>query len=379
MALARNEARVSLCDIPDRPGVMSLIFTKMAERKIPIDMVVQDVGQAGRAEVSFTVPQDDLADTLTAAQQAIEELGAGRVQHGTNVSKISVVGLGMRTHTGVAAQMFRSLADAGINIGMITTSEIKISALVSRDRCDAAALAVHAGFGLHAGHVPAPSVGCSQSRTSATKPHTGPDLEREVVAQLASMEDIVVSDVCLDTAQARVTLRNLPDIPGVAADVFSAVAEGGVMVDMIVQNVSHSGRASLSFTVPRPDLEQCLLLLREVMERWPDAELELRRGHGEALGGGDRTADAYGGRRKDVPGAWPRPASMCSSSTRAKSASAPWWPARGARRPSTASTASSADSEGLVAPAIPLETPANRWKSTASHDKLPNSARFGYR
>ena len=146
MALARNEARVSLCDIPDRPGVMSLIFTKMAERKIPIDMVVQDVAQGGLAEVSFTVPQDDLADTLTAAQQAIEELGAGRVQHGTNVSKISVVGLGMRTHTGVAAQMFRSLADAGINIGMITTSEIKISALVSRDRCEAAAIAVHAGF-----------------------------------------------------------------------------------------------------------------------------------------------------------------------------------------------------------------------------------------
>jgi aspartate kinase len=70
-----------------------------------------------------------------------------------------------------------------------------------------------------------------------------------------------------------VTVRNLPDIPGVAADVFSAVAEGGVMVDMIVQNVGHSRRSSLSFTVPRADLEQCLLLLREVIERWPGAEL----------------------------------------------------------------------------------------------------------
>ena len=82
-----------------------------------------------------------------------------------------------------------------------------------------------------------------------------------------------MSEVCLDTAQARVTIRNLPDVAGVAAEVFSAVAEGGVMVDMIVQNVSHSGRASLSFTVPRPDLEQCLLLLREVIESWPGAEL----------------------------------------------------------------------------------------------------------
>lgn len=273
VAVLRNESRVSLCDIPDRPGVMSLIFTKMSRLKIPIDMVVQDVAQEGRAEVSFTVPQDDLADTLTAAQQAVDELGAGRVQHGTNVSKVSVVGLGMRSHTGVAAQMFQSLADAHVNIGMITTSEIKISTLVSRDQCEAAAQAVHAGFRLHEAHAPAPSVGVSHSPRPNGESHYNSDLEREVVAQLASMEDIVVSDVFLDVAQARVTLRNLPDVPGAAADTFAAVAEGGVMVDMIVQNVSHSGRASLSFTVPRPDLERCLLLVREVMEQWPEAML----------------------------------------------------------------------------------------------------------
>jgi aspartate kinase len=273
LAVLRNESRVSLCDIPDRPGVMSLIFTKMARLKIPIDMVVQDVAQAGRAEVSFTVPQDDLADTLTAAEQAVEQLGAGRVQHGTNVSKVSVVGLGMRTHTGVAGQMFRSLADAGVNIGMITTSEIKISTLVSRDQCDKAAEAVHAGFHLHEGHASAPTVGVIHPPRPLGEGHANADLEREVVAQLASMEDIVVSDVCLDTAQARVTVRNVRDIPGIAAEIFAAVAEGGVMVDMIVQNVSHSGRTSLSFTVPRPDLERCLLLVREVMEPWSGAEL----------------------------------------------------------------------------------------------------------
>jgi aspartate kinase len=273
VALLRNESRVSLCDIPDRPGVMSLIFTKMARLKIPIDMVVQDVAQAGLAEVSFTVPQDDLADTLTAAQQAVDELGAGRVQHGTNVSKVSVVGLGMRTHTGVAAQMFQSLADAGVNIGMITTSEIKISTLVSRDQCDQATEAVHSGFRLHEGRPSTPSVGVSQPPRPPIDGHNHSELEREVVAQLASMEDIVVSDVYLDTAQARVTIRNVSDIPGVAAEIFAAVAEGGVMVDMIVQNVSHSGRSSLSFTVPRPDLERCLLLVREVMEQWAGAEL----------------------------------------------------------------------------------------------------------
>ncbi len=205
MAVLRNESRVSLCDIPDRPGVMSLIFTKMSRLKIPIDMVVQDVAQAGRAEVSFTVPQDDLADTLTAAQQAVDELGAGSVQHGTNVSKVSVVGLGMRAHTGVAAQMFQSLAAAGVNIGMITTSEIKISILVSRDQCDRAAEAVHAGFHLHEGHATAPSVGVSQppQRGLPGEGHANSD-RGEVVAQLGiDGRHRRQRSSSLDTAQAR--------------------------------------------------------------------------------------------------------------------------------------------------------------------------------
>jgi aspartate kinase len=87
------------------------------------------------------------------------------------------------------------------------------------------------------------------------------------------MEDIVVSEVQLDESQARVTIDNLPDQPGVCAQLFGAVAEGNVMVDMIVQNVSHTGRAQVSFTVPRDDLQGCLLLVREVMTAWEGAEL----------------------------------------------------------------------------------------------------------
>jgi aspartate kinase len=98
--------------------------------------------------------------------------------------------------------------------------------------------------------------------------------EREIVAQLAAMEDIVVHEVSLDTAQSRITLTRLPDVPGVASRIFEAVAEGGVMVDMIVQNVSHHGHTNISFTVPREDVDRCLLLVREVMEPWPDAELK---------------------------------------------------------------------------------------------------------
>ena len=277
VAFARDEARVSLCNLPDKPGVMSRIFREMAERKIAIDMVVQDVGSGGVAEVTFTVPQTELAEALTAAGAAIEFIGQGEVRHGTNLSKVSVVGMGMKTHTGVAGQMFRTLAGANVNIGMVTTSEIKISVLVDRDQCDDAVNAVHAGFGLHESHAPRPSVGYGKRESGEVNEGDRDAIERDVVARLASMEDIVVSEVLLDTQQARVTVSNVPDVPGVATEVFSAVAEGGIMVDMIVQNVSHEGHAHLSFTVPREDLDQTLLLLREVLEQWAEADLHYDR------------------------------------------------------------------------------------------------------
>lgn len=275
-ALAKTEARVSLWDIPDRPGVMSLIFTKMAERRIPIDMVVQNVGARGVANVSFTVEQDELAETLTAAEEAVQVLGAGQVQHGTNLSKVSVVGSGMPTHTGVAAQMFSSLADAGVNIGMITTSDIKISVLVDRNRAADALRAVHVGFGLEREQPAPPPVGMQQPDDQESD-KAREDRARDVVSRLANMEDIVVSEVELDRNQSLVTLRSLPDVPGVAAGVFAANARAGVMVDMIVQNVSQSGHSHISFTVPREALDQSMAATRSALERWGGAELSHER------------------------------------------------------------------------------------------------------
>jgi aspartate kinase len=268
VAMVKSEAIVVLRKLPDRPGVLAALFSKMAERRIPIDMVIQDMAEEGIAEVTFTVPQDDLAEALTAAEQAVRELGSGEVRHGTNVAKVSVVGAGMRTHTGVAAQMFKSLSDSGVNIQMITTSEIKISVLVDRDQRELALKSVHEGFSLDQEVSTPPTIGITQ--TDKTKSKISRDeLERDVVSRLASMEDIVVSEVQLDTNQSRITVRNIADQPGVAAAVFAAVAEGGVMVDLIVQNIGHGHQADISFTVPRVDLERCLLLLRELVERWP--------------------------------------------------------------------------------------------------------------
>lgn len=273
LALARHEARVTLGDLPDQPGVMKTIFTSMAARKIPVDMVVQNVAVDGKAEVTFTVPEGDLAETLTAAEAAVKELGAGFVRSGTNVSKVSAVGSGMLTHSGVAAQMFKSLSDEKINLEMITTSEIKISVLVDRSRCDDALQAVHRGFHLDAEVAPAPAIGGVLARTDRSAGDNNGNLLQAVVSRLASMEDIVVSEVFLDAGQARVTVNNIPDIPGSCTKLFTAVANGKVMVDMIVQNVSHSGQAEVSFTVPRTDLSRCLGLLKEFLTAWPWASL----------------------------------------------------------------------------------------------------------
>jgi aspartate kinase len=203
----------------------------------------------------------------------VQTLGAGQVKHGTNLSKVSVVGSGMTTHTGVAAQMFATLAAAGVNIGMITTSDIKISVLVDRNQAEAALRAVHGGFGLDREQPAPPPVGIAQPDEDEESEKAREERERDVVSRLANMEDIVVSEVELDRTQSLVTLRNLPDVPGVAAAVFAANARAGIVVDMIVQNVSQSGHSHISFTVPREALGQSLAATAQVIAQWSTADL----------------------------------------------------------------------------------------------------------
>ncbi|MCG6158038.1 aspartate kinase [Rubinisphaera margarita] len=266
VALVKDELRVSLRGVPDRPGVMSLIFTKMAARKIPLDLVVQDIADSGIAEISFTVPRADFADALTAAGEAVEELGEGTVHHGTQLAKVSIVGSGMQTHSGVAAQLFQTIADAGINVLMISTGDIKISALIEADHAIDAVKAIHKSFALDQVKNITPPLGSTLPGAATEAIQVDEKRERQVVLQLANMEDIVVSDVIVDTNQARVTILNLADEPGIAAGLFTLVARGGVMIDMIVQNVSQQGRTNITFTVPRGDLQKCLELVRGAID-----------------------------------------------------------------------------------------------------------------
>jgi aspartate kinase len=244
---------------------MSSLFTALSGARIPVDMVVQNVAREGFANVSFTVAEDELPAALRVVSSAAELLKVQSVQHTTELSKVSIVGHGMQTHTGVAARMFQILADSGINIRVVTTSEIKISVLIDRTRCSDAVEAVHAGFGLHLPDRTLPDVGQAAIRPASV--HAAePEVVADIVSRLEGMESILVSDVSADTQQSRITVTGLPDDPGVARDVFAAIGEGGVLVDMIIQNVARDGRASISFTVPGSDLDRSLKLLQPFLD-----------------------------------------------------------------------------------------------------------------
>ncbi len=250
-ALAKDEARITILGVPDRPGVVHSIFETIARANLVVDMIVQNVATEGSTELSFTVARGDLAETLRAATAAAEQVGATGVTHDAEVAKVSVVGLGMRTHTGVATAMFKAVAEAGVNIQMITTSEIKISLLVERTAAVAALRAVHKVFLLdevHARPLPEFASGTTALRAMKLVPLADPDASRPTDR---GMEDLVIAGVELDETQGRITLYDVPDRPGYATRIFQAIAEAGVFVDMIVQNVSQAGQCNLSFTVPR--------------------------------------------------------------------------------------------------------------------------------
>jgi aspartate kinase len=147
----KNEAQIVLTRVPDRPGAVSAIFTPLAEAAINVDMIIQNVGrEKGETDVTFTVPQADLARAQALLEDKREAIGFNRIITDSKVAKISVVGVGMRSHAGVAATMFRALADRGINVRAISTSEIKISVLIDEDETELAVRVLHTAYGLDA-------------------------------------------------------------------------------------------------------------------------------------------------------------------------------------------------------------------------------------
>mgnify|MGYP005848420413 CR=1 FL=1 len=269
-ALARDEARIVLDGVPDRPGVSHRVFSAVAGANIAVDMIAQSIGEAGKATIGFTVLRTDLTSTLTVLQPIALELGA-TVRGVEDVSKVSIVGAGMRTVTGVAETAFAAIAAEGINIKMITTGDIKISILVDKNDGVRALKALHSAFGLEqprkgaglsTGADPVVAAFKSQPATLADERNAALSL---LATKLSGMEDILVSAVRCNLDQSRITIFDLPDRPGACSTVFTNIATEGIIVDMIVQNLTGLGRAELSFSVPRSDLNRALDRTRAVV------------------------------------------------------------------------------------------------------------------
>jgi aspartate kinase len=149
IAYSRDEAKITLTRVPDRPGVAARIFGPLSEAAVNVDMIVQNVSEDGTAtDLTFTVSKADLARTVGILEQARSDLNYSRIMSDPDVVKVSVIGVGMRSHAGVALGMFRALADKGINIQVISTSEIKISVLIAEEYTELALRALHSAYGL---------------------------------------------------------------------------------------------------------------------------------------------------------------------------------------------------------------------------------------
>jgi aspartate kinase len=143
-----SEAKVTVTGVPDRPGVAAHLFRALADRKVNVDTIVQNTSLHGTTDISFTVPKVDLDTSLQTVGSLAPEIGAGEALADDGIAKVSLVGAGMRSHPGVSATMFETLADAGINIEMISTSSIRISCVVRADRVEEAVRILHAAFEL---------------------------------------------------------------------------------------------------------------------------------------------------------------------------------------------------------------------------------------
>lgn len=144
----KNQARITLKKVPDQPGVAAKVFSPIAEAGIVVDMIIQNMRSGGQTDLTFTVPETDFKQALAIEEQVAKEIGAEEVLGDQNIAKVSVIGVGMKNHSGVATKMFETLASENINIRLISTSEIRISCIVTEKYAELAVRVLHTAFGL---------------------------------------------------------------------------------------------------------------------------------------------------------------------------------------------------------------------------------------
>ena len=148
IAYNKDEAKISIFGVPDHPGIAAQIFTPLSNNNITVDMIIQNVSHEGATDMTFTVPKGDVKKAVQIIEEIAANIGARGVSHNNNIAKVSIIGVGMRSHSGVASTMFETLSREGINIEMISTSEIKVSCIINAKYTELAVRVLHEAFGL---------------------------------------------------------------------------------------------------------------------------------------------------------------------------------------------------------------------------------------
>ncbi|MEH2056902.1 MAG: aspartate kinase [Nostoc sp.] len=259
-----NQAKVALLRVPDKPGVAARLFGEISRQKVDVDLIIQSVHEGNSNDIAFTVATPILrrAEAVAAAiapalrSQPNPKFDEAEVMIEHNIAKVSIAGAGMIGRPGVAAKMFATLAEAGVNIQMISTSEVKVSCVVDATQCDRAVNALRTAFEIEAGEQGAGSRGeLLTPNSSLLTPNSSPTPP--------------VRGVALDLNQARLAIRQLPDRPGMAAKLFGLLAQHNISVDMIIQSqrcrvIDGVPRRDIAFTVSRMDGENAKEMLTQV-------------------------------------------------------------------------------------------------------------------
>jgi aspartate kinase len=239
VAMNLRESRITITGLPDEPGVAAKVVGGIGARNINIDMIIQSYPIEGKADMSFLVKDTDLREALVVCRELAQGLG-GEVSYEEDIARVSVVGKGMVAHEGIAGKMCTAISDKGINVKMITTSEINISVVVDSEDGERALRAVHKAFNLD--NLP-------KARPVTDRPNG------RALSGGEAMEGLHVQLVECDCDQAELKVTGLADKPGQAARVLAALGEASVNLDIVLQNSCSSG---ISVTVKRGDVERAL-------------------------------------------------------------------------------------------------------------------------
>jgi len=257
-----DQAKVALLRVPDRPGIAARLFGEIATQDLDVDLIIQSIHEANTNDIAFTVTHNSLTRAEAVAEAIAPALrhdldpaaGEAEVLVERKIAKVSIAGAGMIGRPGVAATLFSTLADAGINIQMISTSEVKVSCAVDAADCDRAIAALCNTFQVSSSPVAAPV------RTSLAP----------------------VRGAALDLKQARLAIRQVPDRPGMAAKIFRLLADRSISVDMIIQSqrcrlVNGVATRDIAFTVTQVDAADAQALLRVAAQDWGMGEVVVDR------------------------------------------------------------------------------------------------------